>query len=62
LLAVIKDLALLRLIKAVDAVEQRCLAGAIRSDNSQYLVIPNINAYLVEGCNAAKTEPEVVNL
>jgi hypothetical protein len=52
----------LRFVEAINAVEEGGLAGTIRSDDSQYLVIPDLHAYLSKGTDTAKAEGEVINL
>jgi hypothetical protein len=60
-LSVIVDFAFLRLVKAIDAIEQSGLAGPIRSNDSQNFIIPDLQAHLIKGKDPAKAEHEVVN-
>jgi hypothetical protein len=48
-------------VETIDAVEDGSLAGAIRSDDSQYLVIPDVYAHVGKSINTAKAQQEVVN-
>jgi len=48
-------------VEAVYAVKEGGLASTIRSDNSQYLVISDIQAHLSKGSDTAKAKGEVVN-
>ena len=60
-LTVIVDFALLGFIEAVYAIEESGLASAIRSDNSQYLVIPDIHTHVNQGSDATEAKGEAVN-
>ena len=48
------DNAFLRLIKSVDDIEHRRLAGAIRADDGADLAFANIERYAADGFDAAK--------
>ena len=48
------DFTLLRFVKAIDAIEQRGLTRAVRSDDSQDLVVANIETHVRERSDAAK--------
>ena len=60
-LPVIIYLALLRFVEAAYAIEEGGLAGAIGSDDSQYLMISDVQAHVRKGMDTAKTEHEVFN-
>jgi hypothetical protein len=60
-LPVIVDFTFLRLVKAIDAIEQSGLTGPIRSDDSQNLIIPDVQAHLIKGKDPAEAEHKVVN-
>jgi hypothetical protein len=55
------DLTFLRFVKTIDAVKECRLTGPIRSDDSQYLLIPDVHADVGKGTDAAKAERKVVN-
>ena len=61
LFAVEVDLALLRLVEAVDAVEKGGLAGAVGSDDGQDLVVLDIEADVRERVDAAEAQRHVVD-
>jgi hypothetical protein len=46
----------LRFVETIDAVEQGGLAGTVRPDDGQYLSIPDIQAHVNKGFDAAKTQ------
>src|SRR6185369_1292861 len=56
------DRALLRLVDAVDAVEHRALAGAVRADDRADLVLADVEADVGEGLDAAEAQAEVLDV
>jgi hypothetical protein len=54
-------LTFLRLVETIDAVKECRLAGPIRSDNGQYLLIPDLYVHVDKGTDAAKAKRKVVN-
>jgi len=59
--AIEQDLAFLRAVEAVDAVEQAGLAGAIRADDSQYFAFFYLDVDVGEGLQAAEGKGKIVN-
>ena len=55
-LPIVVYLAFLRFVEAIDTVEEGGLAGTIRSDDSQYLVIPDLHAHINKGTDTAKAK------
>ena len=53
------DRALLRLVDAVDAVEHRALAGAVRADDRADLVLADVEADVGERLDAAEAQADV---
>ena len=60
--AFIGDAALLRMIKAVDDVEHRRLAGAVRADDGAYLAAPDFEGDVADGAHPAEGERDVLNI
>jgi hypothetical protein len=60
-LPIVIYLPFLRFVEAVYAVEKSGLAGTVRSDNSQYLVISDIKAHLSKSSDTAKAKGKVLN-
>src|SRR3546814_3089805 len=56
------DAALLRMIEAVDDVQHRGLAGAVRPDDRQNLVLADRKGDVAERLHAAERERDVVDL
>jgi len=55
------DLAFLRAVEAVDAVEQAGLTGAVGADDSQYFTFFYLDVDISQGLQAAKSEGKVLN-
>jgi hypothetical protein len=43
-------------VEAIDAVEEGGLAGTIRSDDSQYLIVSDLHTHFVKGSDTAKVK------
>ena len=61
-LAAQADRALLRLVDAVDAVEHRALAGAVRADDGADLVLADVEADVGQRLDAAEAKADVVHV
>src|SRR5210317_936362 len=55
------DLPLLGFVETIDAVEKSGLAGPIRADDCQDLIIPDVQAHFIKRMNTAETERQSVN-
>src|SRR5262245_57847743 len=55
------DAALLRVIEAVDDVEQRSLAGPVRTDNGADLAFANVERDIADGLDAAEGERNILD-
>ncbi len=58
-LPIVVYLTFLRFVEAIYAVEESSLASAIRSNYSQYFVIPDIHAHVIKSTDTAKAKREV---
>src|SRR3546814_14283839 len=54
------DAARPRLVEAIDAVEHRRLAGAVRADDREDLALADLEADVVDRGDAAEAEPDVL--
>ena len=61
-LAAQADRALLRLVDAVDAVEHRALAGAVRADDGADLVLADVEADVGQRLHAAEAQADVAHV
>jgi hypothetical protein len=61
-LALEEDMALLRPIEAADAIEDRSLAGAVRTDNGPNFARQHVETDLAERGIPSKMERDVVNV
>src|SRR5205085_1077814 len=56
------DRALLRLVHAVDAIEHRALAGAVRPDDRADLMLAHVERNIREGLHATERERDVLDV
>ena len=61
LLSLEVDLALLRLVEAADAVQKSGLAGAVRPDDGQDLISPDIQTDVRKRIDTAEAQRDIVN-
>src|SRR3546814_10894557 len=54
------DAARPRLVEAIDAVEHRRLAGAVRADDREDIALADLEADVVDRGDAAEAEPDVL--